>query len=190
MNDAIAAAAVTGVLGFLGGWALTYVGPKSKVVYWFPHTSFFQVPQPGAPNALSLMTASVTVQNLGRRPASNVELVYNAIPAYFTLTPARTYTQNTTPQGQHIITLASLGRNEWCTVEVLAIGAVAIPPAIVQVRSHDGPASRLPVLMQRIWPPWVNWLVGILMLSGSVVLVYWILRGLKLLGQVIGVLSH
>ncbi len=185
MADALVGTAIGGVLGFLGGWALKYVGPKSQVVFWYPHNSFFQVPQPGAAGTFNVLTSSVTVQNLGRLPARNVELVYNLKPDHFTVTPIRTWTERTTPQGQHVITMATLGHNEWFTVEVLGFANLA---ALVHVRSDDGEGRMVSVMQQRIWPTWVNWVVAILMLTGAGFLLYWALRGLHLLAKVVGTL--
>lgn len=185
MTDSLASASIGAALGFLAGWALKYVGPKSQVVYWFPHASFFPLPQQGSQNPLQLITNTVIVQNLGRHPAKNVEVVYSTVPTHLTMTPSRTYTQGTTPPGYHVITVPSLGHNEGFTIEVLGIGTA---PAVMSVRSEDGAAKMMAVMPQRIWPWWVNWSVGILMLAGAVFLLYWALRGLQALARYLGIL--
>ena len=185
MPDTLTGAAIGAVLGFVGGWALKYVGPKSKLVYWFTHNSFSQIPQPGTGNTFTLITSSVTVQNLGRRPATNVELVYTGAPSHYNFTPARTHTQHGTPQGQHVIAVPSLGHNEWFTIEVIGFGTA---PALLHLRSDDGAAQLVPMMPQRIWPRWVNWVSAILVLTGAGVLLYWALRGLQLLARLLGIL--
>jgi len=185
VTDTLAGVAIGAVLGFVGGWALKYVGPKSRLVYWFPHSSFFQIPEPGSKKVFSLMTGTVTVQNIGRRPATNVEVVHSTAPDHFTLTPPRTFTEHETPQGHHVIVVPSLGHNEWFTIEVLGFGNT---PALLYVRSHEGSAQTVPIMAQRIWPQWVNWLIVVLMLTGAGYLLYWALRGLKQLARLLGIL--
>lgn len=184
MADPLVGTAVGTVLGFLGGWALKYVGPKSQVVFWYPHNSFFQVPQPGARGTtFNVLTSSVTVQNLGRRPARNVELMYDRQPDHFTVSPPRPWTDRTTPQGQHLITMATLGHNEWFTVEVLGFANLA---ALVHIRSDDGEGRLVPVMQQRIYPSWAQQVFVGCFLIGVGVLLYWILRGLRALAHVLG----
>jgi len=182
--DPLVGTAVAGVLGFLGGWALKYVGPKSQVVFWYPHNSFFQVPQPGAKGTtFNVLTSAVTVQNLGRRPARNVELMYNRQPDHFTVTPDRPRTERTTAQGQHVITMATLGHNEWFTVEVLGFANMAV---LTHVRSEDGEGRLVPVMQQRVIPRWVQQVFVVCFVVGAGVLLYWALRGLRALAHTLG----
>jgi len=81
--------------------------------------------------------------------------------------------------------MATLGQNEWFTVEVLGFANLA---ALVHVRSDDGEGRMVPVMQQRIMPTWFNWMVGILMLTGAGFLLYWTLRGLQLLAKLVGAL--
>ncbi len=186
MSDSLTGVAIGAVLGFVGGWALKYVGPKSKLVYWFTHNSFSQIPQPGSKNTFNLFTSSVTVQNMGRRRATNVELVFTSPPNHYTLTPTRPHAQRTTPQGQHVINIPTLGHNEWFTLEVIGFGTA---PGLLHLRSDDGAAELVPMMPQRIWPRWVNWSSVILVLTGAAFILYWGLRGLRHLAQLLGMIQ-
>ena len=185
MTDPLAVAAVSGVTGFISGWALKYVGPRSKLVFWSPHNFPFQLPGAAGQPAFNIQTNSVTVQNLGRRPATNVQVVHAARPDHFKLFPALAYIESATPAGEHVISIASLGYNEWVTIEVLSYRTVA---NLLYVRSDEGPAEFVQVMQQRVWPAWVNWVVAVLMVTGAAFLLYWALRGLRLLAKLLGIL--
>ena len=96
---------------------------------------------------------------------SNVELVFTSAPNHYTLNPTPPHDQRTTPQGQHVISVPTFGYNEWFTIEVIGFGTA---PGLVHLRSDDGAAEQVPMMPQRIFPRWVNWLSGILVLTGAV----------------------
>ena len=174
----VASLAVASVLSFTAGWVLKYVGPKSKVTHWFPHTSFFQIPVPGQPSPAMVATNSVTVQNRGRLTAKNVEVVFTTTPSQFTITPQRVYTQTTTPQGQHVLSLGNLGHNEWLTIEALGLGTAVA--GVVSVRSDEGPSTFTPVQNQFVLATWYRRLLALDLFVGAAALLYLAIKGVEL----------
>lgn len=185
MADTLGGVAIGAVLAVLGNWALKYAGPRSRLVYWSGQGSFYLIPQPGQANALSIMTSIYTVQNLGRRSGSTIEVVYSAQPTQVKMTPPLTYTEHAGPQGQHVLVISSLAHKEAVTVEALGLG---VAPFVVSVRSADGPAQSVPIVFQRVQPRWITIGLEVLVLTGGGFFIYWILRGLQILAKALGLL--
>ncbi|MEQ3694276.1 MAG: hypothetical protein ABNH16_09425 [Thalassolituus sp.] len=74
----------TGAISLVVGVLLIYLQPKSKVYYWTPHTFLFNLQKEN----VVLQTDSLTVQNLGRKAASNIEVIFDTKPDFYQLQPA------------------------------------------------------------------------------------------------------
>ncbi len=183
MADTLGGIAGGAVAGFVVGYALKYVGPKSKLVMWFPHNFLFQVPGQAGQPPVTILTNSVSVQNIGRKRATNVEVVHAAALDHFKLFPSRDYTEHATSAGEHIISINSLGPGEWFTIELLSYRTI---PNLLYVRSDDGPAQSENVVLMRPWPTWRRALYGLLCLTGAGYCIYWILRGALLAARALG----
>lgn len=62
--DGLIGKIVSGIIGFLGAYLLLHIGPKAKLVYWLPHSLFFNLIKEN----VQLQTDALTLQNLGRKP--------------------------------------------------------------------------------------------------------------------------
>src|SRR5437867_68180 len=132
---------ITYLVTFVGGYLSRYVEPRSHLVHWFPGWVTFSVPIPAAPgatpqNPLNVSTHSLTIQNTGWRPATQVEIVHDKTPQRFIFTPPINFSQATTPSGEHVIGITALAPREWVTLQVLTVGPF---PALRSVRSTEGP---------------------------------------------------
>src|SRR6266850_5663939 len=103
----------TGVISLAVGWLLKYIEPKSKLLYWFPHNFLFHLKNEN----VALQTNALTIQNVGRRPAENVEIVHKQRPDFFQLAPAMPFAEETTANGEHVIRVATLGPKEVFTLQ-------------------------------------------------------------------------
>lgn len=148
-----------------------------------PHNFLFQVPGQAGQLPVTILTNSVSIQNVGRKRATNVEVVHAAALDHFKLFPARDYTERTTPTGEHIISVNALGPGEWFTIELLSYRTI---PNLLYVRSDDGPAQSENVVPMRLWPLWRRALYGVLCLIGAGFVVYWALRGALFVARALG----
>ena len=98
----------TGVVTLLVGLALQRLRPQVRLRFWTPHSFYFNLEK----EQLELRTDSLTVQNLGRKPASSVEIIHRQRPDFFQIFPSIQYEEDETPRGEHIIRLPSLGSKE------------------------------------------------------------------------------
>src|SRR5712672_1024121 len=102
--DELAKIIVAAVTSFAGGYALKFVEPRSKVVWWSSHAFWFELDRV---NKTAVFTHALTVQNVGRKAASDIEIVHGSKPELFKLNPSLDFTERTTPDGQHITHIAS-----------------------------------------------------------------------------------
>lgn len=162
----------TGIITFVAGYLLKNFEPKAKVLWWSTHAFRFNLPNPPHPNAL-VFTRSITIQNVGRRIAENIEISHASLPGFFKLQPALDYTPTETPTGEHIIRVATLGPRQFFTIEFISFNEA---PVLSYVKSADGLAQPIAIQPQRVWPRWYLTTIQALVLVGLGVSAYWIVR--------------
>jgi energy-converting hydrogenase Eha subunit A len=132
----------TGLISLVVGLFLERLKDKPRLLYWLPGSFLFQLKTP----AIALRTDSLTIQNVGRHPATNIEIVHKAKPDHFQFSTAVDFTEATTPTGEHVIRIASLGPKEFVNLQLLSH---TNPAAILNVRCAEGPAQLIQVHLQR-----------------------------------------
>lgn len=160
---------ITATLSLLGGIILEKLKPASKLVAWFPHNSRFILKDID----VTLQTNLLTLQNLGRKPAENVELVHRQRPDHFQFHPPIRYTEETGPDDSHILRIESLGAKEFVSLQLLSYKTA---PEIMSIRSKDGPAKTINVRLQRIYPKVADLGVKALIAFGALTFLYWVIR--------------
>jgi hypothetical protein len=176
--DKLAYIVISGFVGFLFALLLRQLEPKVRLVFWVPHSFLFHIPIPADSTApalipgtsAQLLTHAITIQNLGRRTAENVEIVLQTKPDYFQLAPALPYAESVTPAGQHVISVNTLARREFFTIEFLSY--VSHPNPLV-IRSTAGAAESMPVQSFRVIPPLLARIAWVLIFIGLAFTVYW-----------------
>lgn len=150
------------VIGYLG----RYVEPRSRVVHWFPAWFQFQVPLPDGQTTATIWTHALSIQNVGWRAATKVEVIHQSKPQYFQIQPGVKFTESTNPTGEHVISIDSLARREFVTVQILSLNVQ--PPNLVGVKSADG-QSRLTSTQQTfVISKSRRWVLVVLLVIGFV----------------------
>jgi hypothetical protein len=170
--DELARIIVTGGASFAGGYALKFVEPRPKVVWWSHHAFWFEL---DPANKAAVFTHALTIQNVGRKAASDIEIVHRAKPELFKLNPSLDFTERTTPDGQHIIQIATIAPKEWFSLEFLSARQI---PELLYIRTKDGHCERIQIQPQRIFPRWYLFLLRILVLIGLGFSIYWLIRAI------------
>ncbi|CAD6525886.1 hypothetical protein ACFQ3P_13830 [Paraburkholderia sabiae] len=185
ISDKIISAIITGIVGlvFLGIQRL--FSPGAKVAYWIPHDFTFRVPLPNQPQPLLVQTATLTVQNLGRKAAEDVEITHRTKPDHFQLHPPRTYEETTGADGTYKISIGSLGPKEYFQMQVFSH---MTPPVLAGVRSKDGPAKSIRFQVNRQLSKPALHAVRACIIVGAATIVYWIVWPAILLMRATGVL--
>lgn len=172
----------TGLVSLAVGLLLQRFKDRPKLLYWIPGSFLFQLQTP----AIALRTDSLTIQNVGRQPATDIEIIHKARPDHFQFSTQIDFTEGTTPTGEHVIKIPSLGAKEHINIQLLGH---TNQPVLLGVRSAEGRAQPIQVHLQRVVPKAVQWLAGFLMLAGTGFLLYWAVSAVAFLSRAIGVLK-
>src|SRR5690349_21084225 len=114
--DTLSGYIATIVVGLVGGYLAQFLAPRSKLLCWSPHNFFFNLRD----EKVVLQTNSITVQNVGRLPAEDIEIIHKQRPDFFELFPPVEYQEVTNTNGEHVIKIKSLGPKEWLLVQLLS----------------------------------------------------------------------
>lgn len=168
---------LTNVIAFIFGYLSRYIEPRARLVHWFPGFFTFQVPVPnpaaGQPPTLNISTHALTIQNLGWRTANQIEIIHGQAPQLFRMQPQLNFTQTTLPNGEHVITIPTLARREWVTIQVLTVGT--LPPLRV-VRSHEGQSTHVTTQQTFVISRARRRVLQVLLILGLVTAIYWTWR--------------
>ena len=175
--DPILGYAIPGVISLIVGLALQRFVDKPKLQFFLPGQFFFDIKDPD----VNLQTDSLTLQNSGRKSATNIEIVHKENPDHFQFSQAIGYSEETNPNGEHIIKIASLGPKEFLNIQYLSHTKV---PNLLRVRSDQGSAELIQVQFQPIYPQYFKYVAGVLMLSGFGLLLYWGVKVAYYIGQI------
>jgi hypothetical protein len=160
---------VTGVVSLAVGFLLRRLEPKAKLVFWSPHNFLFELKKEN----VVLQTNSLTLQNVGRKPAEGIEVIHKARPDFFQFSPAVDYEERSSPTGEHVLAVKSLGAKEYFTLQLLSYKTA---PVLLTVRSKEGLAAPIAIKPQRVFPRWFNIAVAFLFLVGLGFTIYWVVR--------------
>lgn len=80
------------------------------------------------------------MQDLGRKAATDVQVMHETRVDHFQLHPRRDSTDTTAADGTHTINVGSLGPKEWLQIRV---PSHTTRPVLVGVRSKDGAARNV-----------------------------------------------
>jgi hypothetical protein len=155
---------------------------RPRLLYWLPGSFLFQIKNPDVP----LRTDSLTIQNVGHLPATDIEIVHKARPDHFQFSTPIDFTEVTNPSGEHVIKIASLGAKEHINIQLLSH---TTQPVLLNVRSAEGRAELIQVQLQRILPKLVQVIFWLLFLLGTGFFLYWVAASAFFLSRAIGIIT-
>jgi hypothetical protein len=152
---------------------------RGRLVWSISHQHMFVVPiQPpppqGQPSVQPVYTRDIWVQNTGRSPVTDVEVVLVFPPQHFEIWPQRAFQVSRNPDGRCVITVASLGPQEFFIIVMLS--PVAELPLLANMRSSDGMAHSVNMGPQQIYPRAVLVLLRVLLFLGVAAAAYLVLH--------------
>lgn len=170
----------TGIVSLVVGLLLQRWKSRPKLLYWVPGSFLFELKEP----KIMLRTDSLTIQNDGREPAQSVEIIHKNKPDHFQFSTPIAFTEETTPNGEHVIKIPSLGAKEFVNIQLLSH---VQQPILLNVRSSSGPAQLIQVHLQRLLPKWLQLFSVGLVLIGLGFLLYWAILSVIFLSKSIGI---
>ncbi|WP_370269158.1 hypothetical protein [Nioella sp.] len=124
--------------------------------------------------AISISTEKYFVQNMGRKPASRVEIVFSAVPTSYNLWPPMDHTTKVAPNGSFFLNVPSLAPFQLLIVD--AIDLDLKNPKIVAVNCPDAITQPVSFGAQRQFGVFVTAIVAFLMFSGLIGIIYLLLQ--------------
>lgn len=167
---------ITAILSVVGGVILEkYRSRRPNLVYYLSHISDFRIstqPQQGQsqqPQQVFINTHSITVANIGRGVAHNVEVAHRPIidpNFWWRINPDVPVEQGRTPEGGLILRFPLLHPNQQVLISYLYTYPHRIELIHNYVRSAEVPGVAINVISVRPWPRWMQLAVMWLALFG------------------------
>lgn len=168
----------------VGAWAAHRFENRPDLISYYMHVSAFVSRLPdGGP--LQVNTHSIVLCNVGRRSATNVRLHHMILPD-FNIWPQIPHQVETLPDGSKDIVIPALVPKEQIIVSYLYFPPTTANQVNAGIKSDQGFAHQINVILQRQYPLWVVRLVGALLVVGGITVVYclylfalWVVRFVK-----------
>jgi hypothetical protein len=142
------------LLGAVAGAVAKHLSEaKPDVVAFLQHASGIHLPNAQPPGAIG--THTVVLANNGRKPATNVRLGHNTLPA-FAIYPGIQYTVSTLPGGQQEIQIPSLVPKKQLTITYMYPAPLQWQQVNTHLEHDEGPVRVLNVLPTVQRPAWVR----------------------------------
>jgi hypothetical protein len=159
------------VLGAAAGVIVTRaLERRPRLITYYGHVSSFKSEAPEGP--VQLHTHDVVVRNSGGRTASNVRLGHFQLPD-FQVNPSLDYQILDLPDGSQEILFPKLVPGEQVVVSYLYFPPTTWNQVNAYVKSDEGLAKVIPVLLQQQFPTWITGGFLALCLVGLITTLYW-----------------
>lgn len=176
--NAVATIAAPVVALFVGVWVNRRFENRPVLISYFSHVSAFKyTPSGGQP--LGINTHSVVLRNAGRESATNVRIHHIRLPDC-NIWPPIVHNVETLQDGSKDIVIPALVPGEQITISYLYFHPVTVEQVNAGIKCDKGFSQQIAVLLQRQFPRWVNFIVGTLMLTGLVTIIYLIYTGISI----------
>lgn len=163
---------------FLGAWLNRYFEKQPKLIAYFSHISAFTLKtiQPH----ITVNTHSVVLHNSGNQCATNIRLHHTNLPA-FNIWPSIVYNVETLSDGSTDIIIPKLVQGEQITISYLYFPPLLVDNINSSIKCDQGFSKQIPVLLQRQYPQWFNYLVLLFVLIGIFTVCYFVFIGIRMI---------
>jgi hypothetical protein len=162
---------------FLGAWINRWFEKRPALTSYFGHVSAFKYTL-DAGQKMDIYTHSVVLRNAGRKTANNVRLKHATLPN-FQIVPPVDHTVVDLADGAKEILIPTMVPSEQITVSYLYFPPLTYSNVNAGIKSDEGFATQIPVLLQRQYPKWMSRLSIILLLVGLGTVVYAAIKAVR-----------
>jgi len=155
---------------FVGVWINRRFESRPVLISYFGHVAAFRTTPPSGPPII-VHTHAVVLRNVGRRSATNVRLRHNVLPDFIIWPEVQHHIEDLSG-GVREIVIPTLVPGEQISVSYLYFPPLTVAQINAGIRSNEGFAREIPVLLQRVYPKWLNRILVALVLIGLVSLCY------------------
>jgi hypothetical protein len=154
-----------------------HLKPRAKLIYGVRDETSLLVEEPlrdANGNQIAarqiLHTTSLSITNVGKETAKNVEITFNWKPQFLNVWPARHFEERPSQHERHTIFLESMAPAEMFGIDMMSINRQL--PMITVVRSDECEAKKVEMEPTIVHPKWFVAIVAVLMVSGLGVIFY------------------
>ena len=162
------------LLSLVTAWLLAAFRPKVKLTWGSTSLNYHRFKLSEEGNFINVATEKLFVQNVGKKAASNIELVMNDQPTSYTLWPPRDHKYGPLEGGGYFIKIETLAPSELLIVDTIDIDNRN--PRLVTVNCPDTLSNHVEFEPQRKYGKVFVAFVGYLMFAGLVGSLYVILN--------------
>ncbi len=155
---------------FIGVWIDRRFERRPVLLTHWGHVSSFTYQQRNG-NTGVVNTHSVVIRNVGRQVATNVRLSHTILPD-FNIWPRIHYCLEEVPNSGQDIVIPTVVPKQELTISYLYFPPHTYADINAGVRCDEGFATGIPVLLQRRYPSWFNFIARVLMIVGVLTLAY------------------
>jgi len=158
---------------FLGAALTRVLTEKAKLIAYIGHSSIHKLrvteqnPQEGL-----VFTHSLVIKNDGRKVANNVRIGHFYLPINFNIYPPTDYKINEIPDTGPEITIPKVLPKEQITFSYLYYSPLSTHPINSYLKSDEGEAKIIPVIIQQQFPKWVGSGILVFAIIGFIAIIY------------------
>lgn len=156
---------------------------RSKLIAYYGHVSAHRI-QPVPPNTevFFVNTHSIVLRNAGRLLTKNIRVHHRIRPVNIDVVPAVPHTFETMADGSTDLCIPTLPPGSEITISYLYYDPLTWDQINGFIVSDDGQAKVVKTVHATLWPKWVTLSLAILVLIGTITLLYAaVLMGQRLL---------
>ena len=149
---------------------------QAKIWYGIPHEFCYlvdeSVTEPDGTLAIrkaNVYAKTYHIANVGRSPATKVEVTFNQKPPHLNIWPVRKSNPTTEPDGRHILTFESVAPKDRIVIELISYNQPV--PDVILLRCHECIPVKIPMLILRDFGKW-RYFFAFLALTGMATLIY------------------
>jgi hypothetical protein len=169
---AVATVAAPIIALLVGGWLDRR---RTRLIAYYSHVAGINGTFPGANQPTQVNTHTIVLRATGRQAATNVRLHHATLPL-FSIWPQVPHSVETLPDGSKDIVIPTLIPGEQLTISYLYFPPLTFAQVNQGIKCDQGFAHVIPVLLQRQFPRWFNYVVGAVLLAGVGVVAYFVYR--------------
>jgi hypothetical protein len=158
---------ITGAVSAFLAWLLQRLTARhSELVYYTSQPTWVRLPPPPGQQVIEpIGTFTLFLLNQGKAPAREVHVGHYWLPAnnVFPDIPREVVD---TPGGGRAIRFAVLPPKTLVGISYLFFGLHTVQNILSYVGSEEGAGKAIPVVLQRVWPPWILRILQVLLLAG------------------------
>ncbi len=153
---------VSAFLAVMVAILLNFLRPKVSLIWGQANHSWHPIPI--EENTAHVIAEKNFVQNLGRAPASSVEIIYQSAPTKLLIFPSRDYKTSTNPDGLYVVTLPYVAPKELIVLDGIFINKQL--GNILSVKCKEKAGKKVNFWVLRKFPTWFYIVIWICLLFG------------------------